>query len=119
MKASVVNPLVMRQDCGSAAQRVTSSNSRVVGLPQALVPSVNHGIRPEGPTVPSIHHASFSRRAGERMQPNGRPFRPLFISVDQLPGPPADLRPWLLESPATLGLNECGLFWAWHSALHN
>ena len=118
MKASVVNPLVMRQDCGSAAQRVTSSNSRVVGLPQALVPSVNHGIRPEGPTVPSIHHASFSRRAGERMQPNGRPFRPLFISVDQL-RPPADLRPWRLESPATLGLNECGLFWAWHSALHN
>ena len=31
------------------------------------------------------------------------------MSVDQSPGPPVDLRPWLFEPPATLGLKESGL----------
>ena len=42
------------------------------------------------------------------------PYRPLFISVDQSPGPPADLRPWLRELPVPLDLKECDQFWVWH-----
>jgi hypothetical protein len=50
-------PLAMRQDRVLAPQWVSSSNSQGGRLPKALILSVNQEKRPEGPTVPSRHHA--------------------------------------------------------------
>ena len=103
-------PSVKRQVLGFEAQGSAVQIARVAGLPEALVSNDDNDKRPVGPSLSSRHHARLLNRACDRMQPNGRPFMPHYIAVGQSPGPPEDLRPWLFELPALLGLKECGLY---------